>query len=107
MGRPAPERPIRFDGKIAYVPLTKGYEAIIDAEDVPVVAPYPWSAMVAGKNVYAVTSIKGETTYMRRLFVKPAPGKRVKSQGNTLDCRKASLGISGPLGEVKQKRHRK
>lgn len=106
MGRPAPERPIRIEGKIAYVPLTKGYEAIIDAEDVPVVAPHPWSAMVAGKNVYAVTSVKGETLYMRRLFVKPAAGKRVKSQGNTLDCRKASLGIDGKLSDVKQKRNR-
>ncbi|WP_157733207.1 hypothetical protein [Bosea sp. AS-1] len=88
------------------MPLTKGYEAIIDAEDVPAIASYPWSAMVAGKNVYAVTSVKGETLYMRRMFVKPAPGKRVKSQGNTLDCRKAALGISVPLSEVKQKRNR-
>lgn len=107
MGRKAPDRPIRFEGKTAYVPLTKGYEAIIDAEDVPLVASHPWSAMVSGKNVYAVTSIKGETTYMRRLFVKPAQGRRVKSQGNSLDCRKASLGISVPLSEVKQKRARR
>lgn len=106
MGRKSPDRPIRIEGKVAYVPLTKGYEAIIDAEDVPVVAPHPWSAMVAGKNVYAVTSIKGETTYMRRMFLKPAPGKRVKSAGNTLDCRKSVLGISGPLETVKQKRAR-
>jgi hypothetical protein len=106
MGRPNPERPIRIDGPVAYVPLTKGYEAIIDAEDVPVVAPYPWSAMVAGKNVYAVTAIDGETVYMRRMFAKPAPGRRVRSSGDSLDCRKASLGIKGKLADVVQQRAR-
>lgn len=107
MGRELAQRPIRIEGEVAYVPLTKGYEAIIDAEDVPAVSSYSWSAMVAGKNVYAVTSVKGDTLYMRRLFVKPAQGRRVKARGNSLDCRKASLGIAGELSEVKQKRARK
>lgn len=106
MGRPRPDRPIRIEGNTAYVPLTQGYEAIIDAEDVSVVEPYPWSAMKAGNNVYAVTSIKGETVYMRRLFAKPAPGRRVRAVGSSLDCRKATLGITGKLGDVKQQRAR-
>ena len=29
------KRPIRIDGEVAYVPLTMGYEALIDAADVP------------------------------------------------------------------------
>lgn len=95
MGLPNPNRPIRIEGDVAFVPLTKGYEARIDAEDVAVVAPHAWSAMVSGRNVYAVTSVKGETVYMRRLFVKPAPGRRVRSAGDTLDCRKETLGIVG------------
>jgi len=107
MGRPTPDRPVRIDGPIAYVPLTQGYEAIIDAEDVAVVTPYPWSAMKSGKNVYAVTSINGRTVYMRRMFVKPAPGTRVKADGDTLDCRKATLGIKGKLSDVKAQRQKR
>lgn len=99
-----PKRGIRIDGRVAYVPLTRGYEALIDAEDVGAVAPYTWTALVSGGRPYAVTNIKGETVFMRRMFAKPAPGQRVKSKGDTLDCRKASLGISGPLGDVVQGR---
>lgn len=98
------KRAIRVDGPVAYVPLSRGYEATIDAEDVPVVAPYTWSALVVGGNAYAVTRINKETVYMRRMFTKPAAGTRVKSSGDTLDCRKASLGIAGALADVPQGR---
>ena len=37
-------RAIRIEGSVAYVPLTKGYEAIIDVEDVPLVEGWNWSA---------------------------------------------------------------
>lgn len=37
-------RPIRIEGDVAYVPLTKGYEAIIDAADVPLLAGFNWCA---------------------------------------------------------------
>lgn len=39
-------RPIRIEGNVAYVPLTQGYEAIIDAADVPLVCDRVWSAQV-------------------------------------------------------------
>ena len=35
------KRQIRVDGDLAYIPLTQGYEAIIDAADVPLVKPKP------------------------------------------------------------------
>ncbi len=47
-------RPIRIDGRFAYVPLTKGYEAIIDVEDVPIVEGWNWSASPKGGTAYAV-----------------------------------------------------
>lgn len=47
-------RPIRIEGNIAYVPLTKGYEAIIDAVDAHIVAPFNWCASVDHNTVYAV-----------------------------------------------------
>ena len=46
-------RPIRIEGNIAYVPLTKGYEAIIDAADSPLVARWNWHASTSAWNVYA------------------------------------------------------
>lgn len=45
--------PIRIEGDVAYVPLTKGYEAVIDAADVPLVAAFSWHAFVQPHTVYA------------------------------------------------------
>jgi hypothetical protein len=41
-----PIRQIRIEGNIAYVPLTQGYEAVIDADDAPLVAGHNWFAIV-------------------------------------------------------------
>jgi hypothetical protein len=49
-------RPIRIEGNVAYVPLTQGYEAIIDVEDVPLVEGYNWRAMTTGRSMYAARS---------------------------------------------------
>lgn len=46
-------RPIRIDGNVAYVTLSRGYEAVIDAADVPLVEGYNWSAVVCPNAVYA------------------------------------------------------
>ena len=53
-------RPIRIEGNIAYVPLTQGYEAVIDAADVPLVDGVNWCAAVDNKNVYAVRSVRNQ-----------------------------------------------
>ena len=37
-------RPIRIDGDVAYITLTKGYEAVIDVADVHLVAGRNWGA---------------------------------------------------------------
>lgn len=39
-------RPIRIQGDVAYVPLTQGYEAVIDAGEAPMVDGRNWHAMV-------------------------------------------------------------
>lgn len=65
-------KPIRVEGNIAYVPLTQGYEAIIDAEDVPLIDGRPWYAKVARKKngsiarVYAVTKVQKVAVFMHR-----------------------------------------
>jgi hypothetical protein len=48
-----PIRPIRVEGNIAYVPLTQGYVAVIDAADVPLVEAWNWHALVGSHTVYA------------------------------------------------------
>ncbi len=65
-------RPIRIEGNIAYVPLTQGYEAVIDAADVPLVEGHNWRAQVERrkdgtiKGIYAVRLI---TVEKRRVAV--------------------------------------
>jgi hypothetical protein len=49
-----PIRPIRIDGNIAYVTLTQGYQAIIDAEDADFVGQWNWFAYKKPNTVYAV-----------------------------------------------------
>lgn len=46
-------RPIRIEGNIAFITLSKGYEAVIDAADAPLVSGFNWSAVVAPHTVYA------------------------------------------------------
>jgi hypothetical protein len=75
-------RQIRIVGNIAYVPLTKGYEAIIDAADVPLVDGYNWSAMVVTeKLVYAVRKFrqggKQHTVRMHRVVMGQPKGFEV------------------------------
>lgn len=50
-----PIRTIRIEGPIAYVPLTKGLEAVIDAIDAELVGQWNWHAsMSASGHVYAL-----------------------------------------------------
>lgn len=49
-------RPIRIEGNIAYIPLTRGYEAVIDAADAHLVDRSNWHAMTDTRNaIYAAT----------------------------------------------------
>jgi hypothetical protein len=49
-------REIRIEGNIAYVPLTKGYEAIIDAVHAEKIGRWNWHARIDRKSVYACRS---------------------------------------------------
>lgn len=62
-------RPIRIEGKIAYVPLTKGYEAMIDAADVPLVCGRNWHARVEEHTVYAMAKMKVGLGPAKKLFL--------------------------------------
>lgn len=49
-----PIRQIRTEGNFAYIPLTQGYEAIIDAIDVGLADQFNWYAYVGRTTVYAL-----------------------------------------------------
>lgn len=89
-------RPIRIDGNVAYVTLTKGYEAIIDAGDVPLVEGFNWSA---ARNRYAMLCTgSGDSrfvTMMHRLILGATKGFEVDHiDGNGFNNRRANLRIA-------------
>ena len=93
-------RPIRVDGNVAYVTLTKGHEAIIDVDDLHVVDGYNWCALETCRRVYAVRSgsLKtgpSRTILMHREILRAQSGLEVDHiEGVGLDNRKKNLRIA-------------
>lgn len=76
-------RPIRVQGNLAYVPLTKGYEATIDAADVPLVEGFNWSiARRKNGKIYAQRRIPGGIVLMHRQITGAADGEKVDHRDN-------------------------
>jgi hypothetical protein len=90
-------RPIRIEGEVAYVPLTMGREAIIDAADVPLVSDRNWTLQnTRNKYAYRAEKIDGEIrrVWMHRLIAAPAEGLEVDHiNGDGLDNRRANLRV--------------
>lgn len=95
-------RPIRFAADIAYVPLTRGYEAVIDADDAELVGRWNWIAHVKpckrgeGVQVYAVrTEYGGEKRRyirMHRLIAGTPEGMETDHRdGDGLNNRRGNL----------------
>lgn len=86
------------------IPLTKGYEAIIDEADLPMVADRTWHASVKeGKFPYAEAPAKKNgrsiTIAMHRLLMAEPIGLLVDHRnGNTLDNRRENLRITTHQG---------
>lgn len=98
-------RPIRIEGNIAYVPLTQGYEAIIDAENVPLVNGVNWCADVARRKdgsircVYAIgldsSGCKPRRVKLHRVLMGEPVGFEVDHcDGNGLMNRRKNLRVA-------------
>mgnify|MGYP000567710127 CR=1 FL=1 len=90
------KRPIRIEGKIAYVPVVDGTEATIDAEDAELVGKHNWCS----NGRYVMTALplgngKQRTLLLHRLVMGEPEGKMVDHRnGNPLDNRKAALRLA-------------
>ena len=93
---------VRVEGNLAFVPLTQGYFATIDADDVPIVGGFNWQALVARRadgsvrTVYAVrterTNGRSRAVLMHRVIGRTPDGFDTDHRdGNGLDNRKANL----------------
>ena len=89
-------RKIRIEGDVAYVPLTKGLEAIIDAADVGLVDGFNWFAHTQTHTSYARRQIyfgsKTHTVYMHRAILGLSDGVEGDHiDGNGLNNRRSNL----------------
>lgn len=96
-------RHIRIEGDVAYVPLTKGYEAVIDAADVSLVSNYLWQASELRRKdgsiraVYAVRRPTGASgrrylVLMHRVILAGSEDKQCDHiDGNGLNNRRQNL----------------
>jgi hypothetical protein len=86
-------RPVRIDGELAYVTLSQGHEAVLDAVDVGLVVGHNWHY----KRGYAVTSVyrpgvKKCLVFMHRLISgTPAGMETDHIDGDGLNNRRSNL----------------
>lgn len=91
-------KPFRIEGDIAYIPLTRGYEAIIDAADVELVGMKNWYALPAPGTVYARREVRRDGKKIRipmhRVITQPPTGMEVDHiDGNGLNNRRSNLRV--------------
>lgn len=91
-------RQIRIEGELAFIPLTQGYEAVIDVADLHLVEGKNWCADVKRKDgkTYTVYAMRGgpncRVIYMHREIAAPSPDMKVDHKdGNGLNNRRLNL----------------
>lgn len=93
-----PIRLIRIEEDVAFIPLTRGYEAVISVEDVSLVGEWLWYSQLDGNTVYAVrndrSGCKPKTVYMHRLIMDEPAGEVDHRDGDGLNNRRMNLRIA-------------
>lgn len=108
MGRPKITRPIRVDGEFGYVPLTRGYEAIIDVADIPLVEIHNWHASIKKNgDVYAASAIRSGDRFVHVGMHRYLLGTNAPSvdhvNGDRLDNRRSNLRSCSNLENAQNK----
>jgi len=105
-------RKLRIEGDVAYVPLTRGYEAIVDIEDAGMASGYNWYVMFCGENlVYAARNErvtgKRKTILMHRVVANPSEKQVVDHRDhNGLNNRKSNLRVCSHTENIRNSRKR-
>ena len=105
-------KPVRVEGKVAFIPLSQGYEAMIDVDDIKIVDDKNWSATVTPHTVYAHGRMKRMDGTLRRISIhREIMGNPVGMEvdhisGNALDNRRENLRILTHSDNVKNARIR-
>lgn len=106
-------RGVRVEGVVAYVTLTKGYEAIIDAADAVMVGKYNWHARVQKRTVYAARNSRSsdgsplQCIMLHRAIMRPPDHMQVDHiSGDGLDCRRSNLRLATPTQNCRNARKR-
>jgi hypothetical protein len=106
------KRPVRIDGDIAYVPLTRGYEAVIDADDAALIGRWNWFTHIQRRAdgtiraIYAVRTdsdaVPKKTVLMHRVISQTPDGMECDhADTNGLNNRRDNLRSATPA----QNRH--
>lgn len=83
------------------IKLNRGFLALVDDEDYPLVSKYKWSVTIKQGKPYAIRrehhhiakyTYAGQMIYLHAVIAKPRKGQVVDHiNGNTLDCRRGNL----------------
>jgi hypothetical protein len=108
---PRQVRPIRVCGDVAYVTLTQGHEAIIDAADVSLVDKWNWYAGIRAHLIYAVRSDRiGQnkiTVLMHRVIMRDPVRLHIDHEdGDGLNNRRYNVRIATPSQNMHNMRTR-
>ena len=107
------KRPIRIEGDTAFVPLSQGYEAIIDAADADVVSQHNWFILKRRHTIYAVRNRtraggKRGLVLMHRVLVGDPGGFMVDHiNHNGLDNRRCNLRLATATENIANSRTRR
>jgi hypothetical protein len=79
--------------------LTRGFYALLDAEDYEFARRFKWRAVTKGKWTYAYGRVDGEDVFMHRALLKAKPGEQVEHENsNGLDNRRCNLRLRSQPG---------
>jgi hypothetical protein len=92
-------RPLRHEGDLVYVPMTRGFEAVIDAADAYLAREFNWYSLQSRVCTYAASYIPGRDAdgrrkmqLLHRLILPLEAGMEVDHiDGDTLNCRRVNL----------------